>query len=211
MGAVLLSTVCATIGVPPVFFPPFIRTFIFCSTRKQRGNCDPILVTVNLYRILQLDGFAFCPFTPTVTCPIGVGLCLLPSKTTLFFRSTRNERGNCDPILVAVLLYCTSQLDGFAFCPFTRTSIRRVNVGIQETVPSMRALNPFDQAPVRQLSPKFCHRAFLLNLQLAIFICCPGSLASIRCADVGIQDIFPSVPTLSSRSTRNERGNGNPI
>jgi hypothetical protein len=83
MGAVLLSTICATIGVPPVFFPPFIRTFIFCgSTRKQRGNCDPILVTVNLYRILQLHGFAFCPFTPTVTCPIGVGLCLLRSKTT---------------------------------------------------------------------------------------------------------------------------------
>jgi hypothetical protein len=38
---------------------------------------------------------------------------LPPSVTTLFLRSTRNECGNCTPILATVRLYCLLQLTVF--------------------------------------------------------------------------------------------------
>jgi hypothetical protein len=44
-------------------------------------------------------------------------------------------------------------------------------------------------------------------LQLAVFVFCPFTSKSIRPVDAGIQDILPSVLTLGSHSTRNQRGN----
>jgi hypothetical protein len=94
-------------------------TLLFCSTQNERGNCDPILVTARFYCILQLDVFICCLATLASTHCAYVGdQCIMPNPTTLFYRSTRNERGSCNPIyplLLAVLLLarirnCTSQL-----------------------------------------------------------------------------------------------------
>jgi hypothetical protein len=49
----------------------------------------------------------------------------------LTFRSTRNQEGNRDPILITVHLYHILELGFIFFCPFTRTSNRSVDVGIQ--------------------------------------------------------------------------------
>jgi hypothetical protein len=57
---------------------------------------------------------------------------IVPSGRTLHFRSTRNQRGNCCPILATMRLYCTLQLAVFICCPLTRTSIRLVDAGIQD-------------------------------------------------------------------------------
>jgi hypothetical protein len=48
-------------------------------------------------------------------------------------------------------------------------------------------------------------------LQLAVFVCCPIALRSSRQGDAGIQDVLPSTQTLTSRLTRNQRGNCDPI
>jgi hypothetical protein len=66
---------------------------------------------MRLYRILQLDVFVFCPFTRTSSRPVDAGIQeILPSIITLHFRSTRNQRGNCGPILATVRLYRILQL-----------------------------------------------------------------------------------------------------
>jgi hypothetical protein len=63
---------------------PSLKTLISRSTRHQRGNYDPVLVTVRLYRILQLAIFVFCPFTRVLTCPVDAGIQgSLPSVFTL--------------------------------------------------------------------------------------------------------------------------------
>jgi hypothetical protein len=88
---------------------PSVTAQCFCSTWNQRGNCGPILTTVPLYRIRQFVIFVFCPFTLTSRRQGDAGIQgTLPSARTLFFRSTRNQRGKCDPILVTVRLYCTA-------------------------------------------------------------------------------------------------------
>jgi hypothetical protein len=71
---------------------------IFCylcrSTWDQRGNCGPILVTVSLYRILQLDVFVISPFSGFTLRSIRfvntVLQGIIPSSRVLHFRSTRN-------------------------------------------------------------------------------------------------------------------------
>jgi hypothetical protein len=84
----------------------------------------------------------------------------LPSIPTLLSRSALNQRDNCSPILVTVLLYRSFQLDIFVFFPFTSTFIHSVDAGIQDIMPS--ALTPegsSDPEPAWQLQPNSCHRA----------------------------------------------------
>jgi hypothetical protein len=77
---------CATIRVR-VFPPPSIRTLFLRSTRNQRCNRGPMLVTVRLYRTLQLDVFVFSPFTSTSSRSANTRSqdIIPPSVTTLFF------------------------------------------------------------------------------------------------------------------------------
>jgi hypothetical protein len=84
----------------------------------------PIFATVRLYSIFQLAVFDCCSFTRTFIRLVDAGIeDLTPSVVTLIFRSTRNQRGNCTPILVPVCLYRIPQLDSFKHCPLTCTSI----------------------------------------------------------------------------------------
>jgi hypothetical protein len=54
----------------------------------------------------------------------------LPSALTTLFRSTRNQRGNRNPILATVRLYCILQCAVFDCRPFTSTSTRLADAGI---------------------------------------------------------------------------------
>jgi hypothetical protein len=98
----------------------------FRSTRNELGNCNPILVTVHLYRFLQLKVFVFYPCTLTSTRQGDAGIQdITPSLVNLTFRSISNQRGNCNPIyhvfLAPPLLLGfrngTSQLCIFFWCP----------------------------------------------------------------------------------------------
>jgi hypothetical protein len=62
-----------------------------------------------------------------------------------------------------------------------------------------------------QLHPNSCYRAFVLHPSACGFFFCPATLASPRSAAAGIQDMLPSLSTLTFRSTRNQRGNCIPI
>jgi hypothetical protein len=95
---------------------PSVTTLPSRSIRNQRGNRDPIFATVRLYRILQLAIFDCCPAIRPVDAR---NQFITPSAPTLTIRSTRNQRGNCNPIclilVLAILLLagirnCTSQL-----------------------------------------------------------------------------------------------------
>jgi hypothetical protein len=120
---------------------PSAPTLIILSTWDQRRNCDPILVTVREYCILQLDVFVFCSYTRTSIRPGYAGIQgLAPSVMALSFRSTRNQRGNCSPILATVRLYCILQLVVFIFCPYPNTFSRQADVGIQGIMPSVTTL-----------------------------------------------------------------------
>jgi hypothetical protein len=60
--------------------------------RCGRCNCDPMLAKVRLHCILQLAVFIFCPLTGTPSRPINARIQgMLPSATTLYFRSTRTS------------------------------------------------------------------------------------------------------------------------
>jgi hypothetical protein len=59
---------------------------------------------------------------------------------TMTSRSTRNQRGYCCPILVAVPLYRILQLAVFDCCPFTLASTVRGATGIQGIMPSITTL-----------------------------------------------------------------------
>jgi hypothetical protein len=60
----------------------------------------------------------------------------VPSIQTLF-RSTRDQRGNCIPLLATVLLHCILQLAVLVFLPFSRTFNE---AGIQENTLSVTTL-----------------------------------------------------------------------
>jgi hypothetical protein len=73
------------------------------STWDQLDNCDPILVTVRLYRILYLDDFVFFPLTRMSSRPVDARIRgIMPSVPTMLSRSTWDQRRNSDPILVTV-------------------------------------------------------------------------------------------------------------
>jgi hypothetical protein len=81
---------------------PSTRTLSFSSTRNQRGDCGPILASVQLHRVPQLAVFIFCPWhtrTSSRQRVIGIQGNIMPFLLTLNSRSTRNQRGDCGPIL----------------------------------------------------------------------------------------------------------------
>jgi hypothetical protein len=103
---------------------PSTLTLFFRSIRNQHGHCIPIIATVRLYSIFQLDVFVFCPCTRTCIRYVDAVLQeTMPSVITMLFRSTRKRRGNCSPIywygLLAPLLNCAIQLCVFFWCPGT--------------------------------------------------------------------------------------------
>jgi hypothetical protein len=84
----------------------------------------------------QLAVFDCCLITRASTLSAGTGIQdITPSLITLTFRSTQNQRCNCDPILVTVRLHRILQLDVFVYCPSTRTCHRRVDVRDQDIMP----------------------------------------------------------------------------
>jgi hypothetical protein len=98
---------------------------VFAFDPEPARKSDPILATVRWYRILQLLVFFCCP-TSTRSVDIGIRD-ILPSATTLFSRSARDQYGNYDPVchvLLTVLLLagirnCNLQLCVFYWCPVT--------------------------------------------------------------------------------------------
>jgi hypothetical protein len=68
---------------------PSVAALTSRSTWNQSENCVPILVTVRLYRDLQLDVFVFRPFTRPSIRSADAGIQgIMPSALTLTSRST---------------------------------------------------------------------------------------------------------------------------
>jgi hypothetical protein len=136
----------------------------------------------------------------------------MPSAPTLNFRSTRNQRGNCTPILATVRLYCILQLPVFLFCPFTHTLIHSVDGGIQDTVPSTLTLVCRSTRNQHgNYTPCIATVRFYCIIQLVVFVFCPFSRSSSHLVDTGIQERIPSMPALYWLSTWNQCGNCIPI
>jgi hypothetical protein len=115
---------------------PPLTTLVYRSTWHEASDCIPILAIVQLHRILQLGVFVWCPFTRTRSRLVNTGSQgIIPSRMTLLSRSTRDQRGNCKPILAIVHLYRILQLVVFVWCPFTRTRSRPDITGIQDIIP----------------------------------------------------------------------------
>jgi hypothetical protein len=137
----LACTHSADAGIQDIV--PSDATLISRSTRNQHGNGTPILATMRLYRLLQLAIFVFCPFTRTFIHPVDAGIQdIVPSLITLYLRSTRNEHGNCGPILATV---CLNRIYSLLSSSAVHLSVRihyhrRVVAGIQDIVPSVPAL-----------------------------------------------------------------------
>jgi hypothetical protein len=86
---------------------------------------------VLLYCIPQLVVFVFCTCTHRYTRPVdAVILGVMSSIRTLYFRSTCNRRGNCDPILATVYSHCILQLAVFVCCSHLRVCSRLIDAGI---------------------------------------------------------------------------------
>jgi hypothetical protein len=66
---------------------------------------------------------------------------LHPHYAKLPSRSTWHERGDCIPILRIAHLFRIFQLHIFVFCPCTRATIRSVDAGIQDILPSAMTLH----------------------------------------------------------------------
>jgi hypothetical protein len=102
---------------------PPVMTFNFRTTRNQRGNFIPIIATVRVHRILQLDVFACCPFTRTFSRPANaVSQGISTSVMTLLSRATRNQRGSCHPIFVLSCISSAGRSQGWMrFAALRRT------------------------------------------------------------------------------------------
>jgi hypothetical protein len=137
----------------------------------------------------------------------------LPSLTTLSSRSIWNKQSNSIPVLAAVLLYCTLKLCVFIFCPFTPFSIRLVHAASQEIMPSILTL--YFRSTRNQ--PTYCAPIIASSvfsyciLQLDVFVFFPLTRASSHLIDNRFQSFVPSILTLNSRSTWNQRGKFDPI
>jgi hypothetical protein len=138
---------------------------------------------------------------------------LPPWVSILHFGSTRNQRGNCPPILATVRLHCIFQFADFLFClSDTRTFIRPVDAGMQDIHPSVIRL--CFRSTLNQLgncTPILATSRLCCILQLAVFDYCPFTRASSHQGDAGVLDFIPSALTLTSRSTRDQRGDCDPI
>jgi hypothetical protein len=212
------------------------------------------------------------PSSSSAHSPVHPGIQdILPSFTTLYFRSTRNQSGSCDQIIVTVILSCILQLDVFFFCPDTRPSVHslvrcwdprycaicynsvfacdpeparqlQTNYWYREFAPHTSAcrlrllpIHPYTHSLGRYWDPRrpsICSNIVFRStrnqrgnfippilttvhlqyiLQLAVFAFCRFSPTFIRPVDAEIQAIKPPVFTLIFRSTRDQRGNCDPI
>jgi hypothetical protein len=138
------------------------------STQNDEGNRDLIFATVRLYSILQLAVFIFYPFTRTFIRPVDGGIQgMMPSCQILTSRSTRNQHGDCGPILATVRLYRILQFAVFVFSSFFPTPTRSVVATIQDILPSASTLffvRPGTSAATapRSLPPSVCTESFNL-------------------------------------------------
>jgi hypothetical protein len=208
--AVFISPDCATIRAH-VFVPSIPTLCFFRSTRNESGNCTPILVTVRLCWILQVAVFICLSAAVASTHCADIGTQdFIPSLAALSIHSTRNQFSNCDPIHVTVRLYYIPQLAVFVCCPFTRTSIRPDDVGIQDMVPSVMTLHFF--LTWNQRGPILATVRFYRSIQLGSSVYLPVRPVTFKnLVDAEIQGIMPPVLTLHFRSTWNQRGNCGPI
>jgi hypothetical protein len=100
----------------------------------------------------------------------------MPSLATLYFRSTRNQQGNCLPILVTLRWYRILQLLVFVCCPFTRACRRPVDARFQVLMPSVATrcfCSTWDQ--LGNCLPILVTLRYYRILQLLVFVCCPFS------------------------------------
>jgi hypothetical protein len=134
---------------------------------------------------------------------------LIPSATTLPFRSTRNQCGNYSPILPnAFHLYRIFQLVIFVWCLFTCTRSRPDNTGIQSILPSVTTLHTRSAQDQRGNCKPILAIVHLYHiLQLAVFICCSCIHIRSRPDIAGIEGIISPATSLSFRSTGNQRSN----
>jgi hypothetical protein len=131
--------------------------------------------------------------------------CSTPPLPTLFFCSTRNAHGYCDPILVTVTLrpYLMLQLTVFDGCPFTLACTRSVGTGIQGNLPSVRTLfSRSTRYHQGNCGPIFVTLLLYRIFQLAVLVFYPFTRTPSRQGDAGIQGIVPSAVTLICGSTR---------
>jgi hypothetical protein len=166
---------------------PSTPALFFRSIWKQRRNFLPILATVRFYCILQRGVFVWCPATFASTCSVDAGIqAINPSTMTLYTRSTRNQRGNCGPILATVRFYCILQRVVFVFSPATLASTCSVDAGIQAIVPSIPTLlfrSAWNQGG--NCIPIIATVRLNRILQLAFFDCCPVTRSPTSSANVG--------------------------
>jgi hypothetical protein len=103
-----------------------------------------------------------------------------------------------------VLLYCVLELDVFVFFPFTDTFTHLIDAGIQDLAPSIPTLHSRPTWNQRGNSTPILATELLYSIhQLDVFGFFPVSRTSIHSVDAGIEDIAPSITTLSFRPTRN--------
>jgi hypothetical protein len=121
----------------------------------------------------------------------------MPSLITLMVGSTRNESGNCTPILDTVRLCRILQLSFFDCFPITLASTRSADAGIQDTMPSLITLISRSTRNQSGNWTPILVTAFLYPiLQLAVFDCCSFTLAPIHCVDAGIRQDSTNVMLL---------------
>ena len=103
--------------------------------------------------------------------------------------------------------YCILQPAVFDCCPLIIASTHCADAGIQAMIPSISTAFPLDPESMPFLTTV---RSYCFH-QPTVFDRNPFTLASTHCADVGTQDIFPSVPTLRFRSTWDQCGDCPPL
>jgi hypothetical protein len=132
-------------AIAPQLLPPCVCTasFSLMSTSSAHLPVRP-LAPASAPQFLSpciCTRFFSCPLTRTSNREGLVGIQdITPSAPTLHFNSTRNQRGNCTPILATVRLNCILQLAVFDCCPFTRTFIFSVDARVQDIMPSVTTL-----------------------------------------------------------------------
>jgi hypothetical protein len=170
-----------------------------------QGNVPSLLFRISILVVVRVDSreqLQVGRFPGAFACCCLRHQDIIPSFATLLFRSTRNQHGNCKPILATVRLYSILQLAVFVWRPRTHTLIHSVDVGNQDIMPSALTLTSCSTRYQRgNCNPILVTVRLYRLLQLAVFVCCPFTRTFILPVDAGIQDIAPSVATLISRST----------
>jgi hypothetical protein len=152
--------------------------------RNQGGNSSPISTIVLLYCILQETVFFCCPCIRTFGLIALAVQGIMPSFTTLLFRSTRNQRGNSSPIFAILLLYCILQRVVFFFCPFTKTCGRLIALGVLGLVPlpvHWFFVRPGTSAEIAAQSSPLCFSTASFRLLSSSFVHLPTRATVSSC------------------------------